>query len=98
MPGQDANIIADKAAIQIAHEKNDFIGGQLLPPPGDSDTDSGICADSDNQLSPRNIISVGFLDNKLKKQQRKVEASVYRKHPIAENAWYDLLMCKYAKL
>ncbi|VDK73419.1 unnamed protein product [Onchocerca ochengi] len=94
VPGQDANIIADKAAIQIAHEKNDFIGGQLLPPPGDSDTDSGICADSDNQLSPRHIISVGFLDNKLKKQQRKVEASVYRKHPAAENAWYDLLMCK----
>ncbi|VDO32038.1 unnamed protein product [Onchocerca flexuosa] len=73
-------------------------GGQLLQPPGDSDTDSGICADSDNQLSPRHIIGVGFLDNKLTKQQRKVQASVYRKHSAPENAWYDLLMCKYAKL
>uniref|UniRef100_A0A0M3ICN5 Uncharacterized protein n=1 Tax=Ascaris lumbricoides TaxID=6252 RepID=A0A0M3ICN5_ASCLU len=28
-------------------------GVQFVVAPGDSDTDSGICADSDNQLSPR---------------------------------------------
>ncbi|VBB28606.1 unnamed protein product, partial [Acanthocheilonema viteae] len=61
-------------------------GGQLPPPPGDSDTDSGICADSDNQLSPRHI-NAGFLDDKPRKLQRKFEIPVYREHLTPESAW-----------
>ncbi|CAG9536554.1 unnamed protein product [Cercopithifilaria johnstoni] len=63
-------------------------GGQLPQPPGDSDTDSGICADSDNQLSPRHI-NVRFLGDKSKKLQHKFEIPVYREHLTPENAWYD---------
>uniref|UniRef100_A0A0R3S100 PDZ domain-containing protein n=1 Tax=Elaeophora elaphi TaxID=1147741 RepID=A0A0R3S100_9BILA len=61
-------------------------GGQLPPPPGDSDTDSGICADSDNQLSPRHPNAV-FLDDKSKKLQRKFEIPAYREHLTPESAW-----------
>ncbi|EJD74439.1 hypothetical protein LOAG_18247 [Loa loa] len=60
-------------------------GGQLPPPPGDSDTDSGICADSDNQLSPRHI-NATFLNNKSKKLQRKFDIPAYGEHLTPENA------------
>uniref|UniRef100_A0A915Q5L8 PDZ domain-containing protein n=1 Tax=Setaria digitata TaxID=48799 RepID=A0A915Q5L8_9BILA len=62
-------------------------GGQLPQAPGDSDTDSGICADSDNQLSPRHVGGVAFLDNKSKKLQRKAEFLTYREHLTPESAW-----------
>ncbi|VDN82455.1 unnamed protein product [Brugia pahangi] len=61
-------------------------GGQLPPQPGDSDTDSGICADSDNQLSPRHINS-GFFDNKSKKLRRKFDMPVYREYLTPKTAW-----------
>ncbi|VDK37123.1 unnamed protein product [Gongylonema pulchrum] len=56
-------------------------------PPGDSDTDSGICADSDNQLSPRHINAAAYLDNKSRSLQRKAEIAVYRDYLTPESAW-----------
>ncbi|MCP9257747.1 hypothetical protein DINM_001002 [Dirofilaria immitis] len=65
-------------------------GSQLPPPPGDSDTDSGICADSDSQLSPRHINNAGIFGNKSKKLQHKFELPIYHKHLTPKSAWYDL--------
>lgn len=84
-------IISQTSMDQRAEEW--FAGGQLPPPPGDSDTDSGICADSDNQLSPRHINATGYLDDRSKILQRKIEIPVYREHLTPESAWWAF--CKF---
>ncbi|VDM99483.1 unnamed protein product [Thelazia callipaeda] len=70
--------------IQIYLHRN---SGQLPPPPGDSDTDSGICADSDNQFSPRHLNGLVFIDDKSKLLQRNFEIPIYREHLTPESVW-----------